>query len=773
MPGFDLLRRISSFKAHPDAQTSSSDGQEAEKLDDESEDSSTATAMKEVIISLKPLPSADEEDEELSSAAMEAISPASDVPDTSYRLPSLATIAFPPHITINTPSRHASADSFPTSHHRILSSSHHHLPTPASSSSVSPSSSPCSIPASLPITSPLSSVSLSSSTSTQQQAGSGETARLTMNASPSSDGRSSLSAPQSPPVHPTKLLTVLLHQHPFFQTASTSPSSNAFQTQTRFSPPHAFTFGPSTSSSLLQYALAQPHHQHPFTSHHHPHFLHHHNYHASPPFGHISNLADDLYAVAERHLFGLEGEPRDESKGFRMLQRAANYHQGHVQAQAVLGFCLEFGIGTSQDFKAAEKLYLAAAVKGNGLAGARLSFLRRYGRPSVKIDRVEAEEWIKMVQKQGVAAVEWLIKAADQHGFASAEYALGVCYHDGVGVPKDPVKAVVYYKRSAAAGQPRGEGILGYCYGEGFGVDKDEKMAFSLYLSAAQRGESVSMYNVAHCYEEGIGVDKNLEEAIRWYVKSANLGNCYAQNSLGYMYEEGLGVDRDEWMAVHSEQGYPWAQCNLGFCLQNGIGMEKNEELGSFWYQKAAIQGHSRAQHNLGHAYQYGIGVEKDETMAYGIGTEIDEQKAVKLYHESSTLGHAPALVGCYRNGIGVPINEEEAFKWIRLSALGAVYWYNISAKYGNGVDEFAVLYSEGNGAVKLLRLAAEQGHVRAQTRLALHLRQEAFMSTQFRYSHVALAQCFETGQGCKKDVFEAIKYEKASERLIVLEFFT
>ncbi|KAJ3078410.1 hypothetical protein HK102_004528, partial [Quaeritorhiza haematococci] len=412
---------------------------------------------------------------------------------------------------------------------------------------------------------------------------------------------------------------------------------------------------------------------------------------------------DEWFHHAENLLFGRNNTKKDEKKAIKYLKKAAfptsskstsTSTSGHVYAQAVLGFCYEFGLGTDQEFKASENLYICAAIKGNGLAQARLAFLRRYGRPSVKIDRVEAEEWIKRVSEQGPDAVSWLQRAADEDNHPAANYALGVCYHDGVGVDKDPCKAVYYYERSAAAGQPRGEGILGYCYGEGFGVEKDEEKAFALYLKAAKRGESVSMYNVAHCYEEGIGIPKDLSLAVTWYTKSAHLGNCYAQNSLGYMYEEGLGVDRDEvkavyWYRLSAEQGYPWAQCNLGFCLQNGIGVEKNEGLGAYWYQMAAIQGHSRAQHNLGHAFQYGIGLPLNESLAvswytrsasagnafalhslgycyqYGIGTPINEAKALELYHESATLGHAPAQLSlgcCYRSGIGVEVDEAEAF---------------------------------------------------------------------------------------------------------------
>ncbi|KAJ3107183.1 hypothetical protein HDU97_004603 [Phlyctochytrium planicorne] len=713
--------------------------------------------------------------------------------------------------------------------------SFHQLPTPTSSSSSisSPSSSPPTSPPASP--SPLSRSDIIPPASEAASTASPPSRTSQDSSDPSTDSAES----------PRSTLTTKHSRQ------VTSPSATARSTSTSVSSSLPLSFqpspstyslpsssSPSQSSALRSSQLLQSIHptNNSLSSHQHYHsFYHHHGsyYQSPPPFGHISNLADDLYAVAERLLFGLDNGVRDEEKAVRMLQRAANYLQGHVQAQAVLGFCFEFGIGSVQDFKAAEKLYLMAAVKGNGLAGARLSFLRRYGRPHVKIDRVEAEEWIKMVQKLGVGSVEWLIKAADVHRLPAAEYALGVCYHDGVGVQKDPTKAVDYYKRSAAARQPRGEGklsgtsspesnigtgILGYCYGEGFGVEKDEQKAFSLYLSAAQQGESVSMYNVAHCYEEGIGAEKNLEEAIKWYVQSANLGNCYAQNSLGYMYEEGLGVARDEWVAVHwyklsAEQGYPWAQCNLGFCLQNGIGIEKNEELGSFWYQKAAVQGHSRAQHNLGHAYQYGIGVEKDEAMAvewykrsagsgnafalhslgycyqYGIGTEVDEGKAVKLYHESSTLGHAPAQLSlgcCYRNGIGVPVNEQEAFKWIRLSALG-----------GNDLAQNTLghLYEDGIGTDKNLKkavywynISARYGNVWALTNLAVlysegngvkRNNKEAvrLLRLAAEQGHVRaqtrLALHLRQGRGCDTDLSEAFMwYEKAAANGSVTAMF-
>jgi TPR repeat protein len=79
-----------------------------------------------------------------------------------------------------------------------------------------------------------------------------------------------------------------------------------------------------------------------------------------------------------------------------------------------------------QDFKGAETLYISAAVGGSGLAQSRLAFLRKYGRPGVKIDRVEAEQWIKKVQEKGSSAIEWLRSAADRENHPAGLLELGL-----------------------------------------------------------------------------------------------------------------------------------------------------------------------------------------------------------------------------------------------------------------------------------------------------------------------------------------------------------
>jgi len=144
--------------------------------------------------------------------------------------------------------------------------------------------------------------------------------------------------------------------------------------------------------------------------------------------GNIQNL---IY-MGECYLFGRDGIEKDEEKAVKYFKSAAsrNYGDGVVQAKAILGFCYEFGLGVPENFKSAEELYVNAANENNGLAQARLAFLRRYGRPSVKIDRNEAEKWLNKVNQQGPQAIQWIYKAATVEQHPAGNYLIIIIYYE-------------------------------------------------------------------------------------------------------------------------------------------------------------------------------------------------------------------------------------------------------------------------------------------------------------------------------------------------------
>ena len=363
---------------------------------------------------------------------------------------------------------------------------------------------------------------------------------------------------------------------------------------------------------------------------------------ASPP----PHLTPSLI-LGERCLLG---DPQENASGTilsRNPEKAVFYFNkaiiekepyGLLLAVSLLGFCYEFGLGVPGDHKRCEEIYRVSAVENEGLAIARLAFLKKYGRKNVNIDRAESELWAKRLVQLGPQALDWLKKAADQFAEPHAQYVLGTCYKDAYGVDRDPERAFHYFQQSAFQGYARAIGILGYCYGEGLGVEKDAEKALHYYYKAAEQDETAAIYNLGYCFEEGLGVARDPKRAFSYYQRAANLGNCYAQNSLGYCYEDGVGVDKDTimaffWYNKSAHRGYPWAQCNLGYCYQNGIGVPKDERKGAEWYYKAALQNHGRAQHNLAYCYQNGLGVPKNPKMAFHYFSLATEQGNVYAYH--------------------------------------------------------------------------------------------------------------------------------------------
>ena len=137
------------------------------------------------------------------------------------------------------------------------------------------------------------------------------------------------------------------------------------------------------------------------------------------------------------------------------------------------------------------------------------------------------------------------VLAAEQ-GFARAQYNLGICYHDGKGVPRDEVEAVKWYRKAAEQGFAAAQFNLGICHFNGEGVAKDSVQAVSWYRKAAEQGVAEAQSSLGFCYIYGEGVAKDDVQAVSWYRKAADQGNAKAQSNLANRYAKGEGVAMDE-----------------------------------------------------------------------------------------------------------------------------------------------------------------------------------------------------------------------------------
>ena len=137
-------------------------------------------------------------------------------------------------------------------------------------------------------------------------------------------------------------------------------------------------------------------------------------------------------------------------------------------------------------------------------------------------------------------------KALAEKGDRVAQCNMGINYFFGLGVAKDQVQAVSWYRKAAEQGNALAQSNLGVCYAKGEGVAKDQVQAVSWWHKAAEQGNALAQSNLGVCYAKGEGVAKDRVQAVSWYRKAAEQGYAEAQSNLGYFYESGTGVAKDE-----------------------------------------------------------------------------------------------------------------------------------------------------------------------------------------------------------------------------------
>lgn len=136
------------------------------------------------------------------------------------------------------------------------------------------------------------------------------------------------------------------------------------------------------------------------------------------------------------------------------------------------------------------------------------------------------------------SSFEQVVSAARQSD-ATALYELGSRYRLGVdGAPKDPVKAIGYYKEVLKYQNNKNAFYhIGYLYGNAFGKQHvSEYMPY--YEAAMSLGDGTAAAQIAIEYEHGEYVPKNLNKAIEYYDKAIELGNGGAITNKAQVYEK-------------------------------------------------------------------------------------------------------------------------------------------------------------------------------------------------------------------------------------------
>ncbi|HXW60352.1 MAG TPA: protein kinase, partial [Myxococcota bacterium] len=193
-----------------------------------------------------------------------------------------------------------------------------------------------------------------------------------------------------------------------------------------------------------------------------------------------------------------------------------------------------------------------------------------------------------------------------------------------------------------------------------------------------------------------------------------------------------------------AEQNHPLAYVRLARMYAIGLGVSKDdhqewrcsEQVKTHWswLESRAKSGNIENQYYLGFCYKFGIAVMKNE------------EEAVVWYRRAADQSYSNAqtnLALCYKTGQGVAKDEKEA-----------VVWFGRAADQGNTRAQYdlGVCYENGIGVVKdkrealvWYRRAADQGDIRAQCNLGI---------------------CYQNGIGVQKNEREAVAwYRRAADQ--------
>jgi len=100
-------------------------------------------------------------------------------------------------------------------------------------------------------------------------------------------------------------------------------------------------------------------------------------------------------------------------------------------------------------------------------------------------------------------------KAKADRGDPNAQFNVGVCYSQGLGVYRDLVEGASWYRKAALQGDRYAQNNLGNCYASGEGVPKDEIEAYA-YFNLVGVSDEYARQKVARL-EEGMTPEAKLK----------------------------------------------------------------------------------------------------------------------------------------------------------------------------------------------------------------------------------------------------------------------
>lgn len=426
------------------------------------------------------------------------------------------------------------------------------------------------------------------------------------------------------------------------------------------------------------------------------------------------NLAFAQTIVGKVYYRGKLNE-RNYEKAFDWFSKAAE--SGNSYAQYLLGNMYENGTFVEQNYDTALSYYKNSAAQNNIMAIGEMAYMKDngYGMP---MNKEEAEkiylqlaeerddEWsmiklayIEMDRGNSEERLKWIQKALEKE-YIDAYVDLGIFYQSDEKY-KDLEKAQQSYYQAAQLGNPEGMNGLAMIYYD-MPDNKGDEQAFRWFSKSADLGDSLGLYYLAVMYENGFGTNVDKQKAWDLYLASADQKFSPAYRKIAQLIEEGeapasfTGRELEYYIKAAERNDIDAIHDVIRF-LENDP--DRQKELFS-WCQRGAQLNDGKCICKLGKLY------------FYGMGTEMDEFKAMNCFRKAETMEIPEAyyflgLAYYEAKGVVSP-NIQKAEEYFRKAA---------EAGYSDAIKAIAELYMQSgheNGyekAIEYLKTIAEGEH--------------------------------------------------------------
>lgn len=182
-----------------------------------------------------------------------------------------------------------------------------------------------------------------------------------------------------------------------------------------------------------------------------------------------------------------------------------------------LGYYYHAGVGVKRNYDTAIDYYRSAAQFGNSDASFYLGKLYYYGSQDFQLEKDDKLS-------------AYYMQMAAEKGHTDAKTVVGDLYMNGIGVEKDSLKAIGWYKQAAEAGNVDAQYALAYCYYQA--NDNDSTILWGTKPHC--RMYEWTQYLLGNAYYD----KSDHDNAELWWKKAAKQNNADACWELACLYVE-------------------------------------------------------------------------------------------------------------------------------------------------------------------------------------------------------------------------------------------